>query len=168
LSSPTAIALIGLGANLGDARDTLAKACDAIAGLPATALIARSSCYASAPIGFTDQPTFINAVAKVATSLAPLALLKHLQALELRFGRVRSFPNAPRTLDLDLLLYGNTVLSSSALTLPHPRMCERAFVLIPLVEICPEIDIPGHGRAASHLAAVAHQHVMRLAEQSSA
>jgi 2-amino-4-hydroxy-6-hydroxymethyldihydropteridine diphosphokinase len=166
LSPPTAIALVGLGGNLGDARRTLTKACDAIARLRETSLIVRSSFYASAPVGFEAQPPFINAVAQVATKLAPLALLKQLQILEQQFGRTRSFPNAPRTLDLDLLLYGNTVLSSPALTLPHPRMCERAFVLVPLVEICPDIEIPGQGPAAAHLAHVARQHVVRLAEQN--
>ncbi len=163
MATGSTIALIGLGANLGDARSTITQAVAALAGLESTTLVACSSHYSTAPIGYQQQPPFINAVAKIATNLAPLALLKALQDIERRFGRQRSFPNAPRTLDLDLLLHGTTVLSSPALTLPHPRMGERAFVLVPLIEICPDIEIPGQGLASARLADVIGQHVVRLA-----
>ncbi|MSQ21438.1 MAG: 2-amino-4-hydroxy-6-hydroxymethyldihydropteridine diphosphokinase [Betaproteobacteria bacterium] len=165
MSTGSTNALIGLGANLGDARGTIIQAVAAIARFEATTFVACSSHYSTAPLGYEDQPPFVNAVAKFATFLAPHVLLDNLQELERQYGRQRSFPNAPRTLDLDLLLYGSTVLSSPTLTLPHPRMCERAFVLIPLVEICPSIEIPGRGRASEHLAQVVRQHVVRLAER---
>ncbi len=157
-----AIALIGLGANLGATHATIINAFDALAGLANTRLVARSSLYESAPVGDANQPDFINAVAKVETTLAPTELLEKLLDIELRFGRQRSFPNAPRVLDLDLLLYGNLVLRLPALTLPHPRMHERAFVLIPLVELCPRIEIPGHGPASDLIARCVGQHVRRV------
>jgi 2-amino-4-hydroxy-6-hydroxymethyldihydropteridine diphosphokinase len=113
-------------------------------------------------VGYVDQPDFINAVAQVETSLAPRALLAALLDIEHRHGRERSFRNAPRTLDLDLLLYGSAHFHEDGLTLPHPRMTERAFVLRPLLEIAPDAQIPGHGRAADWLAACADQRVFPL------
>ncbi len=157
-----AIAFIGLGANLGATHATIIDAFDALARLADTRLVGRSSLYESAPIGYPSQPDFINAVAKVETTLAPTALLDGLLEIERRFGRQRSFPNAPRVLDLDLLLYGNLVLHLPALTLPHPRMHERAFVLIPLVEVCAGIEIPGHGPASGLIARCVGQHVRRV------
>lgn len=110
--------------------------------MPHTRVVKRSSLYRTAPVGYANQPDFINAVAQLETGLPAERLLDELQALEARHGRRRSFPNAPRTLDLDLLLYGRLVLKTDRLTLPHPRMREREFVLIPLREIAPDVEIP--------------------------
>jgi 2-amino-4-hydroxy-6-hydroxymethyldihydropteridine diphosphokinase len=156
------IATIGLGANLNDPAAQVEYALAELDRLPSTRLIARSSLYASAPVGYVDQPDFINAVAQVETGLAPRALLDALLDIEHRHGRERSFRNAPRTLDLDLLLYGAAHFHEEGLTLPHPRMCERGFVLLPLLEIAPDTVIPGHGRAADWLAACAGQGVAML------
>ncbi len=156
------IATIGLGANLNDPAAQVEYALAELDRLPGTRLLARSSLYASAPVGYVDQPDFINAVAQVETDLAPRALLMALLDIEHRHGRARSFRNAPRTLDLDLLLYGDAHFHEEGLTLPHPRMTERGFVLLPLLEIAPEASIPGHGRAASWLASCADQSVIVL------
>lgn len=156
------IATIGLGANLNDPAAQVEYALAELDRLPGTRLRARSSLYASEPVGYVDQPDFINAVAQVETELAPRALLDALLEIEHRHGRERSFRNAPRTLDLDLLLYGNAHFHEEGLTLPHPRMCERGFVLLPLLEIAPDTLIPGHGRAADWLAACADQSVAHL------
>ena len=156
------IATIGLGANLNDPAAQVEYALAELDRLPGTRLIARSSLYASAPVGYVDQPDFINAVAQVETELAPRALLDALLDTEHRHGRERSFRNAPRTLDLDLLLYGNAHFHEEGLTLPHPRMTERGFVLLPLLEIAPDIVIPGRGRAAERIASCAGQNVAVL------
>jgi 2-amino-4-hydroxy-6-hydroxymethyldihydropteridine diphosphokinase len=153
------IATVGLGANLNDPAAQVAYALTELGRLPATRLLACSALYASAPVGYVDQPDFINAVAQIETSLAPRALLVALLDIEHRQGRERSFRNAPRTLDLDLLLYGNAHFHEDGLSLPHPRMVERAFVLRPLLEIAPDCVIPGYGRAASWLDSVADQTV---------
>jgi 2-amino-4-hydroxy-6-hydroxymethyldihydropteridine diphosphokinase len=155
-------ATIGLGANLNDPAAQVEYALAELDRLPATRLIARSSLYASAPVGYVDQPDFINAVAQVETELAPRALLAALLDIEHRHGRERSFRNAPRTLDLDLLLYGNAHFHEEGLSLPHPRMAERGFVLLPLLEIAPDATIPGRGRAADWLDACADQSVAVL------
>jgi len=154
-------AYIGLGANLGDARATLDAACDALARLPGSTLSARSSWYRSAPID-ARGPAFINGVAAVDTTLTPLELLDALQAIEQRHGRERPYRNAPRTLDLDLLLYGEQQLQSERLTVPHPRLHERAFVLQPLAELAPALQIPGRGPVHELLERVAGQDVERL------
>jgi len=156
------LATIGLGANLNDPAAQVEYALAELDRLPGTRLIARSSLYASAPVGYVDQPDFINAVAQVETDLAPRALLAALLGIEHRHGRERSFRNAPRTLDLDLLLYGDAHFHEESLTLPHPRMTERGFVLLPLLEIAPDTRIPGHGRAADWLDACAEQCVSVL------
>lgn len=156
------IATVGLGANLNDPAAQVEYALAELDRLPGTRLIARSSLYASAPVGYVDQPDFINAVAQVETTLAPRALLAALLDIEHRHGRERSFRNAPRTLDLDLLLYGDAHFHEDGLTLPHPRMCERGFVLFPLLEIAPDIKIPGRGHAADWLARCDDQHVIPL------
>ena len=153
--APTVQAYIGLGANLGDARATVRQTIAALDRLPQTRLVRASSLYRSAPIE-SSGPDYINAVAEIATSLAPLALLAELQALEHAAGRERPYHNAPRTLDLDLLLYGDRVLSGATLAVPHPRMLDRAFVLLPLAEIAPEKVAP------EQLRAVAGQAVVRL------
>jgi len=154
-------AFIGLGANLGDRAREIESAGAEIAALATTVLVARSALYASAPL---DAPggEYLNAVAHVRTALAPLELLRALQAIESRHGRVRPFAGAPRTLDLDLLLYGDIVLASDELTLPHPRLHERAFVLVPLAEIAPGLVVPGRGRVVDLCAAVSSQRVAKL------
>jgi 2-amino-4-hydroxy-6-hydroxymethyldihydropteridine diphosphokinase len=161
-------AYIGLGSNLEDPASQIKAGCAAIAALPATELIARSALYRSAPVGYSDQPDFINAVAKVETTLEARALLDALLAIELNHGRVRDFPNAPRTLDLDLLLYGDLELHAPGLTIPHPRMHERAFVLVPLAEIDPQCVIPGRGKVAELLRAVDAGSVVLVAPRSAA
>lgn len=130
------IAYIGIGANLGDAQAAVLQAVRDLNTLPQTALLRASSLYRSAPVD-ANGPDFINAVAQVQTELSALDLLHELQRLEQRAGRERPYRNAPRTLDLDLLLHGNLLLNETELTLPHPRMKERAFVLLPLAEIAP-------------------------------
>ena len=156
------LATIGLGANLNDPVAQVEYALAELDRLPGTRLLARSSLYASAPVGYVDQPDFINAVAQVETALAPHTLLLALLEIEHRHGRERSFRNAPRTLDLDLLLYGNAHFHEEGLALPHPRMTERAFVLLPLLEIAPDTVIPGHGPAAHWLASCIDQSVAAL------
>ena len=155
-------ATVGLGANLNNPAAQIESALAELDRLPATRLVARSSLYASAPVGYVDQPDFINAVAQVETALAPRALLAALLALEHRHGRERGFRNAPRTLDLDLLLYDGAHFYEAGLSLPHPRMHERAFVLLPLLEIAPDTTIPGRGRAVDWLAGCAGQNVTLL------
>lgn len=140
-------AYIGLGANLGEAANTLQVALQAIGLLPESRLLAASPLYRSAPVGYLDQPDFVNAVACIETTRPALQLLTDLQALEEQSGRQRTFRNAPRTLDLDLLLYGDCVLNEPDLELPHPRMHQRGFVLVPLLDIAPNIIIPGVGPA---------------------
>lgn len=147
----TVSAFIGLGANLDEPRAHVERALEELARLPHSTLAARSSLWRSAPVGYKDQPEFINAVARLETGLPADTLLDELQAVEAAHGRERSFANAPRTLDLDLLLYADEQRASPRLTLPHPRMHERAFVLKPLLEIAPDADIPGHGKARACL-----------------
>jgi len=134
-------AFVALGANLGDARATLRHALDALARLPGTAVTAVSSFYRTAPVD-SDGPDYLNAVARLRTACAPLELLDHLQALEDAAGRQRPYRNAPRTLDLDVLRYDDLRLNVPRLQLPHPRMYERAFVLVPLAEIAPGLVPP--------------------------
>ncbi len=155
------LAYVGLGANLGDAPATLAVAFEALAALPQTGLTRRSSLWRSAPID-SSGPDYVNAVAELRTRLAPLELLRRLQAIEQAHGRERPYRNAPRTLDLDLLLYEACVLATPELTLPHPRAHARAFVLQPLAELDAQLEIPGHGTVASLLPAVADQRLERL------
>ncbi len=158
-------AFIALGSNLDDPEAKVRQGLAALAQLPNTRLVAASSLYRSAPLGRIDQPDFINAVAQLSTSLAPQALLAALLALEQRFGRERSLPNAPRTLDLDLLLYDAQSIAEAGLCVPHPRMHQRAFVLAPLLEIAPACFIPGVGAAADWLDRCADQTIVRLAAQ---
>lgn len=133
------VAYIALGSNLQNPIKQVTQAFEAIAKLADTQLLAGSSLYKTAPVGYDNQPDFINAVAKVDTSLEPIELLHKLLAVEATFGRERPFPNAPRILDLDLLLYGDVRMQTQELTLPHPRMHERGFVLLPLAEIAPDL-----------------------------
>jgi 2-amino-4-hydroxy-6-hydroxymethyldihydropteridine diphosphokinase len=136
------VAYVGLGSNLADPARQVETALQELDGLPHTRVVKRSSLYRTKPVGYADQPDFINAVAQLETGLPAERLLDELQALEVRHGRERSFPNAPRTLDLDLLLFGKLVLRTERLTVPHPRMKERAFVLDPLREIAPDLELP--------------------------
>jgi 2-amino-4-hydroxy-6-hydroxymethyldihydropteridine diphosphokinase len=132
---------VGLGANLGDAVATVRAAFEALNALPGSRCVARSALYRSAPID-AQGADYINAVAQLRTELSPAALLEELQAIEERFGRERPYRNAPRTLDLDLLLYGQRRIATPLLTVPHPRLHERAFVLVPLAEIAPDLALP--------------------------
>jgi 2-amino-4-hydroxy-6-hydroxymethyldihydropteridine diphosphokinase len=158
------IAFIGLGSNLEDPRSQLQQAFADLGQLPGTSLLARSSLYCSAPVGYADQPDFVNAVAKIATALTPQALLQTLLQIEHRHGRERTFRNAPRTLDMDLLLYDDLRLHEHGLTIPHPQMHLRAFVLQPLLEIAPDCVIPAVGSAAQAMQACQDQVLERLAD----
>jgi len=155
-------AYVGLGSNLEGPREQVLAAFAELERLPETRLAARSSLYRSAPLGHGAQPDFVNAVAKLETALGPERLLAELQAIEARHARRRSFPDAPRTLDLDLLLYGDEVMSTPALSVPHPRMHERAFVLAPLAEVDPRAAVPGRGAASELLAGCAGQRIDKL------
>lgn len=158
-------AFIALGSNLEDPILQVRRAFDELALLPTSRLLQCSSLYRSAPVRRLDQPDFINAVAQIETALAPHDLLKALLAIEQRHGRVRTSLNAPRTLDLDVLLYDDLQCHEHGLILPHPRMHQRAFVLQPLLEIAPDCLVPGHGAAAGLLAACAGQRLEREQEQ---
>ena len=157
-------AFIGLGSNLAHPRRQLARALARLNATNGVRLIAVSPSYVTAPIGGIAQPDFVNAVALVETTLPPRALLARLQAIERRQQRRRDAAtprNAPRTLDLDLLLYGARRMRSAQLTVPHPRMHERAFVLRPLTDIAPAIRIPGRGAARRFLPGVRAQRIQR-------
>ena len=157
------IAYLALGSNLEDPVAQVTAACAALATLPQSTLRACSSLYRTAPVGYADQPDFINAVAAVDTTLSADALLEALLAIEVRHGRERPHPGAARTLDLDLLLYATQVVAKPALVVPHPRLHERRFVLEPLAEIAPGIDVPGRGPVAPLLARCREQAVERIA-----
>lgn len=155
MSAAPVLAYVGVGANLGNAPLTVEYAIRALGSVPHTKVVARSFLYRSAPVNATG-PDFVNAVVALETSLPPFVLLADLQRLEDEAGRERPFPNAPRTLDLDILLYGQERIASPALTVPHPRMHERAFVLVPLAEIAPQLV------TAAQLAAVTSQVIARM------
>jgi 2-amino-4-hydroxy-6-hydroxymethyldihydropteridine diphosphokinase len=161
-------AYIAIGANLGQAQRSVQQAMQALGQLPLTQLLKCSSLYRSAPIASDpSQPTsatapdYVNAVAAIATGLTAPDLLQQLQALELAAGRDRPYPDAPRTLDLDILLYGRAQMDSAQLVIPHPRMAQRAFVLLPLAEIASELV------SAAQLAAVAQQAIEKLLPSTS-
>ncbi|MBS7458711.1 2-amino-4-hydroxy-6-hydroxymethyldihydropteridine diphosphokinase [Coralloluteibacterium stylophorae] len=150
-------AFIGLGGNLGDVAATFEAALARLEARPGCRVALRSRNYRTPPWGEPGQPDFLNAVAALETLLAPAALLDALLEIERAHGRDRSreVPRwGPRTLDLDLLVHGDVVCDTPALTLPHPRLHERAFVLVPLAEIAPDLDVPGYGRVARLLAGV--------------
>lgn len=155
-------AVIGLGANLGDPAAQLRTAIAAIGRIADTRVLAVSSFYRTAPVGYLEQPEFVNAAVTVETTLAPRALLDALQAIEAAAGRERRFKDAPRTLDLDILLYGDERIDTPALNVPHPRLHERAFVLVPLAELAPQLMIPGLGGIGAMLPAVADQAIEKL------
>ena len=156
------VAYVALGANICDPRRQLEAAIEQLKNLPDTDFVLVSGFYRSAPLGYVDQADFLNAVARLDTTLPAEQLLENLQKMEQRQSRERSFPNAPRTLDLDLLLYGDTAFASAMLTLPHPRMHQRAFVLMPLLDLDPRLEVPGRGAARDLLARCAGQRVTRI------
>jgi len=147
----TVTACVALGSNLDDPRVQVERGFAALAALPNTVVRARSRLYRTPPWGLVDQPDFINAAARLETTLAPRELLDALLAIEARAGRVRGARNGPRILDLDLLLYGDHAINEPDLVVPHPRLHERAFVLLPLADIAPDLEVPGQGRVAELL-----------------
>lgn len=155
-------AFVALGSNLANPAGQVLAAFDAIAVLPHTRLLARSSLYLNAAVGYAGQPDFINAVAQIETSLTPHRLLDALLDIEHAFGRERTFRNAPRVIDLDVLSYAALQCHDAGLTLPHPRLHERAFVLVPLLEIAPDMAIPGLQAAACYLPGVAGHGLTRV------
>jgi 2-amino-4-hydroxy-6-hydroxymethyldihydropteridine diphosphokinase len=157
------VAFVGLGANLGEPQRQVKQACVELDAIAQTRLLKASSLYRSAPLGYAAQPDYVNAVAQLETALPAQRLLAELQAIEARHGRERSFPNAPRRLDLDILLFGQATVTSPALTIPHPRMHERAFVLLPLLEIAPDVSIPGRAAARELLKRCQDQPIQRIA-----
>jgi 2-amino-4-hydroxy-6-hydroxymethyldihydropteridine diphosphokinase len=158
----TVTAFVGLGANLGEPQAQVHRAIAALGELPRTRLVRASSLYRSAPVGVGDQPDFVNAVAELDTALSARELLDELLAVEQRFGRERPSPGAPRTLDLDLLLYGERHIASPGLVVPHPRMHERAFVLVPLAEIAPHAVVPAQGPVSALLARCKGQKIEKI------
>ena len=163
-SSP-ARAFVGLGANLGDPRAAVTEALRQLAALPDSTLMATSSLYRTAPVDATG-PAFVNAVAELRTTLSPHDLLHRLQAIEQAHGRERPYRNAPRTLDLDLLLVDGCMIDDAELTLPHPRLHQRAFVLVPLAELAPGLCVPGRGSVNDLLAEVRDQSITRLDDEA--
>jgi 2-amino-4-hydroxy-6-hydroxymethyldihydropteridine diphosphokinase len=161
MSAGPVLAYVGVGANLDRPREQVEQGIDALSALPNTQLAAASSLYASAPVD-APGPEFVNAVVALQTSLDAAALLRALHAIEARFGRERSARNAPRTLDLDLLLYGALRSDTPDLMLPHPRLHQRAFVLRPLLEIAPQLEVQGLGALSDHLERVQDQPIRRL------
>ena len=157
-------AYIGLGSNMADPVTQVREALDELAHLPSSRLLAVSSLYRSAPVGKLDQPDFINAVALIEIDLTPQDLLKSLLEIEHYHGRVREYRNGPRTLDLDILLYDDLLCIDTHLTLPHPRMHQRAFVLQPLSEIAPDCRLPGRGAIADLLRECSGQRLERIPE----
>ena len=145
-------AYVGLGSNLGDRQSNLKIALSEMRALPMIEVKQVSSLYESAPVGMTEQPDFLNAVAEVQTSLPALELLGVLLHIEKKMGRARTIRWGPRVIDLDLLLYGEQQIALPNLTVPHPRLRERAFVMVPLAELAPELALPGGGKTAAEIA----------------
>ncbi len=145
--------IIALGANLGNPQETLRAAALDIAALKGISVLAASSLYCTTPVGYAAQDDFINAVMAVESSLEPLELLQQLAALEQKYKRVRTIKNGPRTLDLDVITCGDIISADPVLTLPHPRAQERAFVLVPLAEITPDLIFPDTKRSVQSLVA---------------
>ncbi len=146
------IAYLGLGTNLGDRQANIQAALQKLADLPTIQLMRVSSLYETAPVGVTNQPDFLNLVVAARTSLAPQALLDSLLHIENQMGRTRTQRWGPRVIDLDLLLYGDAQVALPGLTVPHPRLRERAFVVVPLAEIAPNLALPGDGKGVADLA----------------
>jgi 2-amino-4-hydroxy-6-hydroxymethyldihydropteridine diphosphokinase len=161
MQTPEHIAYIGLGANLGNPQKTIQAAITELGTITSTRVIRSSSLYLSAPVDAAGDD-YVNAVIELHTQLNPTELHAELQKIELRFGRTRAYQNAPRTLDLDLLLYDQLTMNTATLQVPHPRMTQRAFVILPLLEIAPEMIIPGIGAIQTLLAHVKNQVIRRL------
>ena len=162
-----ALAYVALGSNLNNPSSQIRRAFQALAQLPNTTLVAQSSLYQSAPVGYDalqlkSVPDFINAVAELNTFEMPKSLLKALLKIEQNFGRERPFANAPRVLDLDLLLYDDVVLKSKNLTLPHPRMWDRAFVVLPLAEIAPNLTAPNGDNIVKYAQQLMQQGIRKI------
>jgi 2-amino-4-hydroxy-6-hydroxymethyldihydropteridine diphosphokinase len=155
------VAYVGIGANLDDARANVQRAILRLDKLPHTRLTGQSDLFRTAPVD-AGGDDYINAVARIETGLPAQQLLQTLQAVEQDFGRERPYPNAPRTLDLDILLYGQEEIHGAALTVPHPRLTQRAFALIPLLQLDPLIAIPGKGPAHGFVPAVAGQAIQKI------
>jgi 2-amino-4-hydroxy-6-hydroxymethyldihydropteridine diphosphokinase len=158
----TATALIAFGSNLENPAEQVRRAIAAVAALPVIRSLQASSLYLSAPVGYADQPDFVNAVALVEADCGARKLLHLLQDIETRFGRVRSFRNAPRTLDLDLIDFAGSTSDDAELTLPHPRAHQRSFVMLPLAEIAPDYPIGSHGRARDLVQALGSTGIEKL------
>jgi 2-amino-4-hydroxy-6-hydroxymethyldihydropteridine diphosphokinase len=156
-------AFVALGSNLNSPASQVIRAFQAIDNLPKTKLVKQSSLYQSAPVGYANQPDFINAVAEISTQLSPETLLAALLNIENEAGRERPFANAPRVLDCDLLLYDDMVIHTAKLTLPHPLMHARGFVLLPLAEIAPELSLPKHGNVVKLAEMYKDQGICKLA-----
>jgi 2-amino-4-hydroxy-6-hydroxymethyldihydropteridine diphosphokinase len=161
-------AFVALGSNLEDPVAKIRGGLAAIGKLPLTRLVRSSSFYRNPPVGILDQPDFVNAAAMIETGLGPRELLGALLGIESAHGRARSVPNAPRTLDLDLALYGERVIEEPGLVVPHPRLAERAFVLIPIAEIAPDAVVPGRGRIADLVQAVDAAGMVKVIDTGSA
>ena len=155
-------AVIALGSNLSQPQQQVRAALDELAALPGCCLLQASSLYLSAPVGYTDQPDFVNAVCLLETGLEPQDLLSALHSIEAKFGRERTFRNAPRTLDLDIIDFNGITLHNVRLTLPHPRAHERSFVMLPLAEIAPDYRLPGQSTAAELAATLGSDGIKRL------
>lgn len=155
-------AYVALGSNLSSPDLQVKKAFLALAALPETEVIQQSSLYRTAPVGYDNQPDFINAAAEICTHLTPETLLKSLLAIEQDFGRERPFANAPRILDLDLLIYEDVALATKFLTLPHPHIHERGFVLLPLAEIAPNLVLTGYGNVVKLSEPFHNQDIVKL------
>jgi len=147
MTTPIHTAYLGLGSNLGDSLKALRRAIQCLDNLPHSRVLTTSAAYRTAPWGVTDQPDFFNAVVALQTRLDPLRLLGHTQMVEKNLGRVATRHWGERVIDIDILLYGQHLIATPELTIPHPWMHERAFVLLPLLEIAPDVSIPGRGLA---------------------
>lgn len=156
------LAFVALGSNLDDPERQVNRAFELLDNIKSTELIARSSLYRSAPFGSVVQPDFINAVACLRSTLTPMALLNELHRIERSSGRKRGIRWGPRTLDLDLLVFGHEEIEQKGLTLPHPGIAERNFVLLPLIEIAPELIIPGLGRVSELTVDRDEPHISRI------
>ena len=156
-----ALAFIGLGGNIGDTKQLIKDAIVCLAQYPELRVITRSCMYKSAPVEAIGDH-FVNAVISLETNSSAQRLLTICQEVEAQFGRERPFTNAPRTLDLDILSYGQDVVQTDTLTIPHPRMTQRAFVLIPLLEIAPNLNLPGYGNLQEYLESVKEQEIEKI------
>ena len=156
------IAYTGLGSNMGDKRGNIKAALELLGRVPGVKLLRVAPFYRTAPVGYTEQDWFVNTVAEVETTLSPAELLAACLDIENRLGRVRDIRWGPRVIDLDLLLYNGQVIDEPDLVVPHPRMHERAFVLVPLADLAPELVIPGRGRVSELLAAVGREGVEEI------